>query len=316
MQEIDEFCTACTGGLTIEPLSDLQLFVAVAHARSFRGAAPRLGLSASSLSDAIRRLEGRLKTRLLNRTTRSVTLTDAGRRLFERVSPALGELTEALRSVSEDSDEVAGTLRLNTAVVVADTVLPDILARFHAAHPRIVVEVKAQNDLVDVIAAGYDAGIRYEERLERDMIAVPIGPAVQRSVLAAAPAYLARRGTPSHPRELVDHACIAYRFSYGVMAPWEFEKGDETIRMVPNGPLVTSSLNLLQHAAKNGLGLIFLFEDYLGAALESGALVPVLEDWWPSFSGPRLYYPSRTHNPPPLGAFLAFLRQERNANRR
>jgi len=292
-------------------LSDLDAFVAVARARSFRGAATLRGVSASSLSEALRRLEARLGVRLLNRTTRSVTPTEAGERLIERLTPALGEIAGALDAVSSVRDSATGTLRLDVPSIVARHILPPIACRFLAAHPGITLEVTANDSFIDVLAAGFDAGIRYEERLERDMIAVPIGPRIQRFVIAAAPAYLAARGRPRHPKDLLDHACIRHRFPSGRIIAWEFERDGETIRITPDGPLVATTIELELAAAIAGLGVICIFEEVLRPALDSGALVPVMEDWWQSFSGPFLYYPSRTHMPAPLRAFVDFLKVDR-----
>jgi len=292
-------------------LSDLDAFVAVARARSFRGAATLRGVSASSLSDALRRLEARLGVRLLNRTTRSVTPTEAGERLLERLGPALGEIAGALDAVNSLRDSPAGTLRLNVPSIVGRHILPPIACRFLAAHPGIRLEVTAEDSFVDVLAEGFDAGVRYEERIERDMIAVPIGPRRQRFVIAAAPSYLAARGRPRHPRDLLDHACIRHRFPSGRVAPWEFERDGKVIRISPEGPLVATSLEMEVAAAVAGLGLISLFEEALRPALDSGALVPVMEEWWQGFSGPFLYYPSRTHMPAPLRAFVDFIRTDR-----
>ena len=292
-------------------LSDLDAFVAVARARSFRGAATLRGVSASSLSEALRRLEARLGVRLLNRTTRSVTPTEAGERLIERLTPALGEIAGALDAVSSVRDSATGTLRLDVPSIVARHILPPIACRFLAAHPGITLEVTANDTFIDVLAAGFDAGIRYEERLERDMIAVPIGPRIQRFVIAAAPAYLAARGRPLHPRDLLDHACIRHRFPSGRIVSWEFERDGETIRITPDGPLVATTIDLELAAAIAGLGVMCIFEEVVRPALDSGALVPVMEDWWQSFSGPFLYYPSRTHMPAPLRAFVDFLKVDR-----
>jgi DNA-binding transcriptional LysR family regulator len=291
-------------------LSDLDAFVAVARARSFRGAATLRGVSASSLSEALRRLEARLGVRLLNRTTRSVTPTEAGERLIERLEPALGDIAGALDAVSSFRDSPAGTLRLDVPSIVARHILPPIACRFLLAHPGITLEVAANDSFIDVLAAGFDAGIRYEERLERDMIAVPVGPRVQRFVIAAAPSYLAARGRPKHPKDLLDHACIRHRFASGRIASWEFERDGELVRISADGPLVASSLEMELAAAVAGLGLICTFEEALRPALDSGDLLPVMEDWWQSFSGPFLYYPSRTHMPAPLRAFVDFLKAD------
>lgn len=292
-------------------LSDLDAFVAVARARSFRGAAGLRGVSASSLSDALRRLEARLGVRLLNRTTRSVTPTEAGERLLERLGPALGEVAGALDAINSFRDSPAGTLRLNVPSIVARHILPPIACRFLAAHPGITLEVAAEDTFVDVLAEGFDAGIRYEERIERDMIAVPIGPRRQRFVIAAAPSYLAARSRPRHPRDLLDHACIRHRFPSGRVAPWEFERDGQVIRISPDGPLIATSIEMEIAAAVAGLGVMSMFEEALRPALDSGALVPVIEEWWQGFSGPFLYYPSRTHMPAPLRAFVDFIKTER-----
>ena len=293
-------------------LSDLDAFVAVARARSFRGAATLRGVSASSLSDALRRLEARLGVRLLNRTTRSVTPTEPGERLLERLGPALGEVAGALDAVNSFRDSPAGTLRLNVPSIVARHILPPIACRFLLTHPGITLEVTAEDSFVDVLAEGFDAGIRYEERIERDMIAVPIGPRTQRFIIAAAPSYLAARGTPRHPSDLLEHACIRHRFPSGrVAAPWEFERDGEVVRISPVGPLIATSLEMEIAAAVAGLGVICLFEEALRPDLDSGALAPVMEEWWQGFSGPFLYYPSRTHMPAPLRAFVDFIRTDR-----
>jgi len=289
-------------------LADLDTFVAVAQARSFRGAAARRGVSASSLSEALRRLEARLGVRLLNRTTRSVTPTEAGQRLLERLAPALGEVAGALDAVNGFRDSPHGTLRLNVPVIVAREILPPIVAGFLSAHPGVTLEVTAEDSFVDVLAAGCDAGIRYDERIERDMIAVPIGPRRQRFVCAASPAYLARAGTPRHPRDILQHACIRHRFSSGNTPPWEFERDGEIVRVTPDGPLISSGIEMSRAAAVAGLGLISTFEEFLRHELASGALIPVLQDWLPDFSGPFLYYPSRTHMPGPLRAFIDFIK--------
>jgi len=289
-------------------LADLDAFVAVARARSFRGAASLRGVSASSLSEAMRRLEAVLGVRLLNRTTRSVTPTEAGERVLERLAPALGEIEGALDAVNGFRDSPKGTLRLNVPTIVAMKILPPIASRFLSAHPGVTLEVSANDSFIDVLAAGFDAGVRYEERIERDMIAVPIGPRVQRYVAAAAPAYITAHGAPGHPSALVDHACIRHRFASGVSVDWEFVRGEEVVRIKPDGPLVASTMELELAGAVAGLGVICTFEEFLRPALDSGALVPVLTDWWQSFSGPFLYYPSRRNMPAPLRAFIDFIR--------
>jgi len=292
-------------------LDDLTALVAVARGGGFRDAARASGRSASSLSEAVRRLEAKLGVRLLNRTTRSVAPTEAGARLLDRLGPALGEIESALEVVDSFRDRPAGTLRLNVPVVAARLVLPRIVPRFLAAYPDIRLEVTAEDSFVDVLASGSDAGIRYEERLEQDMIAVPIGPRVQRFATAASSAYLDRHGRPQHPRDLLQHACLRGRFASGTMPPWEFERDGEVVRIEPVGALVVrpaAATDLLINAAIAGLGVIRMFEDWLRPALNDGTLVPVLEPWSQSFTGPFLYFPSRRLLPAPLRAFVDFIR--------
>lgn len=291
-------------------LADLDAFAAVARARSFRGAAVGRGVSPSSLSEAVRRLETALGVRLLNRTTRSVTPTEAGQRLLERLAPALADVAGALDAVNQFRDSPTGTLKLNVPVVVARLVLPDIVGPFLKANPGITLEITAEDNFVDVLAAGADAGVRYGERLEKDMIAVPLsGP--QRYQAAASPDFLARHGTPRHPRDLLSLPCIRHRFSSGAVIVMEFEKDGEIVRIAPDGPLISSSLELELRAAEEGLGIIASFEGFLAAPVAAGRLVPILEDWNPPFEGPFLYYPSRRHMPAPLRAFIDFIRARR-----
>ena len=292
-------------------LGDLNAFVAVARAGGFREGARVSGSSASFLSEAVRRLETQLGVRLFNRTTRSVVATEAGRGLLERLGPALSEVESALDVVNGFRDRPAGALRLNVPVSAARLVLPSIVPPFLAAYPDIRLEVVTEESFVDVLAAGCDAGIRYDERLEQDMIAVPIGPRVQRAATAASPAYLDLHGRPQHPSELLNHACLRGRFSSGAMTPWEFERDGEVVRIDPTGPLIVrvgGATDLAVDAAIAGTGIISLFEDWLRPHLDSGALEPVLEPWWESFSGPFLYYPGRRLVPAPLRAFIDFIK--------
>jgi len=292
-------------------LNDLNAFATVARAKGFREGARLIGTSASSLSEAVRRLEAQLGVRLLHRTTRSVVPTEAGQRLLERLTPALDEVEAAIDVINQFRSRPMGTLRLNVPVSAARLVLPSVLPGFLAAYPDVRVEVTTEESFVDVVAAGCDAGIRYEERLEQDMIAVPIGPRVQRAATAAAPAYLDRRGRPKHPDELLRHACIRGRFSSGRIYPWEFERGGKVITVDPDGPLLVhigGGVDLAVEAAIAGTGVIHLFEDWLRPHFASGALEPILEPWWRPFSGPFLYYPGRRLVPAPLKAFIEFVR--------
>ncbi|WP_323154000.1 LysR family transcriptional regulator [Pseudomonas alvandae] len=295
-------------------IQDLLSFVAVVNAGGFREGARLSGKSASSLSDAVRRIESRLGVRLLNRTTRSVVPTEAGARLMERIVPALGEVESALDVVNDFRDRPSGTLRLNVPVSAARLVLPAIIAPFLKSYPDIRLEVVTEESFVDMLAAGCDAGIRYDERLEQDMIAIPIGPRLQRFATAASPAYLDARGRPEHPRDLLRHACLAGKFPSGAMPLWEYERDGETISVEPNGPLIVrigGAMDLAVQAAIDGLGVVHLFEDWLRPYLDSGELEPVLEPWWQRFTGPFLYYPGRRYLPSPLRAFVDFINQNR-----
>jgi DNA-binding transcriptional LysR family regulator len=295
-------------------LGDLNAFVAVARAGGFREGARSTGSSASGLSEAVRRVEAQLGVRLLNRTTRSVVPTEAGAGLLARLTPALNEVDAALDVVNVFRDKPAGSLRLNVPVSAARLVLPTIVPKFLAAYPDIRLEILADDSFVDVLAAGCDAGIRYDDRLEQDMIAVPIGPRLQRFAAAASPAYLDRHGRPDHPRDLLGHSCLRGRFASGAMTVWEFEREGEVVRIEPTGPLIVqvgAATDLAVDAAIAGTGVIVLFEDWLRPHLDSGDLEPVLEPWWQQFSGPFLYYPGRRLVPAPLRAFIDFVRTSR-----
>lgn len=292
-------------------IQDLLAFVIVVNAGGFREGARLSGKSASSLSDAVRRMEAGLGVRLLNRTTRSILPTEAGRLLMDRIVPALGEVTSALDVVNDFRDRPTGTLKLNVPLSAARLVLPTLITPFLKAYPDIRVEVIAEESFVDVLAAGCDAGIRYDDRLEQDMIAVPIGPRLQRCATAASPAYLDAHGRPEHPRDLLQHACLRGKFPSGAMPLWEYERDGELISVDPNGPLIVrigGAVDLAVQAAIDGLGMVYLFEDWLRPHLQSGALEPVLEPWWQSFSGPFLYYPGRRYLPSPLRAFIDFVK--------
>jgi DNA-binding transcriptional LysR family regulator len=294
-------------------LNDLAAFVSVARAGGFRDAARISGVSASSLSIAVRRLEAKLGMRLLNRTTRSVAPTEAGLRLIDKLAPLFTEMEAALDVLNGLREKPAGTLKLNVPSSAARIVLPPIVAGFLKAYPDIRVEVVVEDGFVDVLSIGCDAGIRYDERLEQDMIAVPIGPRVQRFATAAAPAYLDTHGRPEHPRDLLAHACLRGQFAGGAKPTWDFERDGEVLRLDPTGPLLVrpgAAMELAISTALAGVGVIHLFEGMLKPHLDSGALEPILEPWWQRFSGPFLYYPGRRHLPAPLRAFVDFLKTQ------
>ncbi len=292
-------------------IQDLVALMTVVKAGGFREGARLSGKSSSSLSEAVRRLETELGVRLLNRTTRSVAVTQAGARLLERIVPALAEVEASLDVVNDYRDRPSGTLKLNVPASAATLVLPGILTPFLKAYPDIRVEVIVEESFVDLLKQGCDAGIRYGERLEQDMIAIPVGPRIQRMATAASPAYLSARGHPRHPSDLLAHACLRGRFPSGVMPLWEYEHDGETLCIDPTGPLIVrlgGGIDLAIEAALAGLGIINLFEDWLAPHLAGGALVPVLKPWWQAFPGPYLYYPGRRYLPSPLRALVDFIK--------
>ena len=290
-------------------LSDLAVFVRVADAGGFRAAAHRHGVSASSLSDAVQRLEATAGVRLLNRTTRNVLPTAAGCELLDRVRPALAEMTSAVETLGS-GDEPAGTLRIDVPGVVARYILPPIVAQFLKHHPRISLEISVNDGLIDAMAAGCAAGIRYEEHLAADMVTVPIGPRRQRYVAVAAPSYLQQYGTPVHPRDLQQHVCIAHMYPGGRIDTWEFERGAERVKIQPSGRLATGSSDVQVAAAVAGLGILFSFDQFVADLVTNGQLVVLLDDWSQVFSGPFLYYPRAHRRDPPLVALSAFLRSQ------
>ncbi|ASU38950.1 LysR family transcriptional regulator [Herbaspirillum sp. meg3] len=293
----------------IHSMADLSTFALVVQHQGFRQAGRASGQSASALSEAVRRLENKLGIRLLLRTTRSVTPTEAGALLLSRLKPALDEVANALDVLNDLRDRPRGTLRLNVPVSAARFFLQPMVNEFLSAYPEIMLELVVDNNFVDVVASGCDAGIRYGEKLEQDMIAVPIGPRTQRFAVAAAPSYLARRGIPEHPRDLLQHACLRGKFLSGAIYPWEFERDGQTLTVEPTGPLIVTPTvaDLAVSAAVAGHGLIYLFEEWLEPYISSGQLQPVLQDWWLSFPGPFLYYSGRRHLPAPLRAFIDFV---------
>lgn len=293
-------------------LHALDSFTAVARHRNFRRAAVERGVSASTLSAAVRDLETRLGVRLLHRTTRSVALTDAGAALLARLSPALAEIGEAVTAARAAQAQPSGPLRINAPEPAVELVLAPLLTAFLASHPAVRVELVAESTLVDIVAAGFDAGVRWGESLALDMVAVPLGPP-QRYCVAASPALIARVGAPLHPRDLLDRPCLRIRFASGATPPWEFDRAGETVRLSPTGPVTANSTALLMRAALDGLGFIQTFDGHAAPHLASGALVEVLADWSEPFDGPYLYYPSRRTLPSALRAFVDFVQAARRA---
>ena len=291
----------------IEPdLRDLDIFVAVARTRNFRRAAVEIRVSVSSLSQRLRDFEERLGVRLMNRTTRSVALTEAGELLLSRVAPALRDVGDALAEVRGLREVASGRLRINAPPPAVDLVLAPMVGPFLAAHPQVDLDVVSESGFVDIVIGGYDAGVRYGEHLAQDMVAIPLsGP--QHYVVVASPDYVARRGEPKHPKDLLGHDCIRARYSSGVMHDWEFEKAGQVMKVDPPAKLISTNMNLAMQAALAGAGIWASLDGYVGDALKCGALVSLMEDWCEPFPGPFLYYPSRRQTPPALRAFIDFV---------
>ncbi|MHC1668771.1 LysR family transcriptional regulator [Stenotrophomonas maltophilia] len=285
--------------------AELRAFVAVVERQSFARAAEHLGLSPSALSQTIRQLEGRIGARLLNRTTRSVAPSATGELLYRRIAPLFREMAAAVADAGEATGRMSGTLRINTLGIAARTVIAPRLARFHHAHPDVVLDIVVDDALADIVRGRFDAGIRVGGQLEKDMVAVRLTPDMKMMAVAS-PDYLSRRGTPTSPAELHEHACINWRLEMdGRHYRWEFEKQGHRLDLAVDGPVITNHADVGIAAALGGLGIAYHFEqDGVGELLAQGRLVRVLSDWSISRPGLFLYYPSRQHRPALLGAFI------------
>ncbi|MBS7456007.1 LysR family transcriptional regulator [Coralloluteibacterium stylophorae] len=289
-------------------LNDLAAFAAVARERSFTRAAAALGLSPSALSHAMRGLEDRLGVRLLARTTRSVAPTDAGERLLQSLEPALAEIEQGLLALGEWRGTLAGSVRLTTFSYAALMVLEPKLPGFLLAHPGVQVEVSIDNGLTDLVAEGFDAGIRFGEHVDKDMIAVRVGPDL-RTIVVGTPDYFSRHPPPRTPADLERHACIGYRLkSTGGLLPWEFEHDGRDINMRVRGPLIADEVSLALAATRAGVGLGYVLDHEVAEDLAAGRLVQVLDAYCPTFPGYHLYHPSRRQTPPALRALIDWLK--------
>lgn len=284
---------------------DLSVFLAVLAEGGFRAAAGRLGVAPSKVSTTVSRIEAQLGVPLLLRTTRSIRATEQGQALAERVAPLLSEVNVAVMEAANSRDLVRGRLKLDVPGAVMPDILPPLLSDFQRRHPAVEIEIAVENGLVDIIAAGCDAGIRYGAHLEKDMISIPIGPRVQQVALAASPGYLTRRGHPQTPADLLHHDAIRYRLLSGRLLPWVLKDRDKTVEVeaITRLTLSVNALNTGVGFARSGLGIIGAFRNWLESDFASGALVPVLPDCWSEQDGPRLYYPSR-YASAPLRAFI------------
>ncbi|MER8846259.1 MULTISPECIES: LysR family transcriptional regulator [Mesorhizobium] len=289
-------------------LNELTAFLAVAREKSFTRAAAKLGVSQSALSHALRSLEERLGVRLLTRTTRSVSPTEAGERLARTVGPRLDEIESELAALSALREKPAGTIRINAGEHSADTVLWPAVARLLPQYPDIRVEIVVDYGLTDIVAGRYDAGVRLGEQVARDMIAVRIGPDMRMAVVGS-PAYFARRPKPRTPQDLTDHNCINLRLpTHGGLYAWEFEKAGRELKVRVDGQLIFNTAGLRMNAVLAGVGLAYLPEDQVTAHLADGRLLRLMADWCPPFPGYHLYYPSRRQATPAFTLLLDALR--------
>jgi len=290
--------------------ADLSSFLAIARHRSFRKAADELGCTPSALSHALRNIEARLKVRLLNRTTRSVALTEAGERLVERLTPAFRDIADALDDLNNFRGQPIGTLRLNASRPSTQMVLLPLVTRFLAAHPAVNVEIVVNDALVDMVSENFDAGVRFGETIAKDMVAVPLGPR-QRTAIVAAPEFFERYSKPRRPEQLKNLPCIRFRFGSGRLYAWEFEKGGVELKIEVAGPLTLGDPDLMVAAALDGVGIAFAFESQVQHLIAARKLVRVLEDWCPYYTGFYLYYPGRRQLPAALRAFIDFVSADR-----
>lgn len=294
-------------------LDGLVTFIAVAEEKGFSNAAVRLGISPSAVSQSIRGLEERLGLVLFNRTTRSVCLTEIGERYLERVQPALEQLTSASRELGREASHPTGLLRINVPRAAYLIVLQPMLRHFMATYPEINLEIRVENLLEDIVSQGFDAGIRFGDAVDKDMVALPIGPDMQAQVIAA-PDYLDHHGLPEHPRDLLRHDCIGFRHSTsGQIERWAFEKADEKFELPVKGRLIVNDSEILVRSALDGLGIAYMINGYIEPFIEQGRLIRLLPDWSPTFPCLHLYYPDRRRVPAKLRALIDFLRNERHS---
>ncbi|GFZ97489.1 LysR family transcriptional regulator [Dyella caseinilytica] len=289
-------------------LSELTAFITIAEQRSFRAAASQLGVSPSALSHAIRNLEARLDARLFNRTTRSVALTEVGEQLLRRVQPAIADLDDAVNEVGSARDRPSGSIRISAAESGARPLIQHVLPDFLATYPDIHVEIVVDTRLVDIVADGFDAGIRLFDDVPRDMIAIRFGPDM-RFAAVASPAYLSRHELPKTPQDLKKHRCIRFRFLSGALYRWNLERRGTSVDIDVDGPMTLGNTNLMVDAALADIGVAWLPEYHVAEHLASGRLVRLLPEWSPSLPGLCLYYPSNRHPPAALKLFTLAVRE-------
>lgn len=289
-------------------MTELEVVLAVARRNSFRGAAQELGMSTTAVSSAVAGLEARLKVRLFNRSTRSVALTDAGRRYVERIAPALAEIQSAGEEAGTGPDVPSGTLRINAPQGAASLLLEPLFLQYAQRYPEVRIDIVSESRMIDIVAEGFDAGIRLGESVPQDMIAVPLSRDI-RMLVVATPEYLARHGSPRHPRDLLQHQSIGMRMSHGGIYHWELAKGGQKLQMNLPVRLALNEPPAIKQAVLLGLGIGFISEWFIEEELKAGALVPVLVPWCPSFGGLRLYYSGHRFVPARLRALISLVHE-------
>lgn len=291
-------------------LTELEVVLAVAHRQSFRAAARELGMSATAVSNAVAGLESRLKVRLFHRSTRSVALTPAGERYVERIAPALAEIQRASEEISAVQDTPRGTLRINSPQETVSLLYQPVIEAYLLRYPEMRLDITSESRMVDIVAEGYDAGIRLAESVPQDMIAVPLTPDI-RMLVVATPDYLDRYGTPQTPEDLLQHQGVGMRMSHGGLYHWELERHQQKFAINVPPRIVLNEMQAMRRAALSGIAIAFISDWFVQEDLAAGRLVAVLDEWCPTFGGLQLYYPGRRHVPPGLKAFIDLVHELR-----
>ncbi|WP_422025968.1 LysR substrate-binding domain-containing protein [Roseovarius sp.] len=289
-------------------LTDFDAVLAISRRGSFRAAALDMGMSTSALSNAISKLEGQLGVRLFNRTTRSVSLTEAGHRFVDQVSPAVRDIHQALDTVRSQQETPSGTLRINTFVTAAQEILAPLILEFLKRFPKVQIDLVTEGNLVDIVADGFDFGVRSKTLVPSDMIAIPLGPA-RRHAVVAAPSYFANRDVPQVPADLKAHTCIRVRLPNGALFRWQFESEGQPVHVDVDGPLTLDEASLARAAVLDGVGIGYFMESNVREDIAAGRLVRVLEDWTPPIAPLCLYYPSRRNPPAAFKVFVDLARE-------
>ena len=287
--------------------AELRAFIEVVELGNFGRAAVELGMAPSTLSQTIKKLEDRLGLRLINRTTRSVALTEAGEHLLSRVRPVFAELDASIESINDFRDRPIGTLRLSVSSIPAQMVLAPLLKHFLPSYPGIQMDISVDNAESDIVKGRFDAGIRYGRRIAQDMVTVRASPP-SRIIAVASPEYLSRHPGPKTPEDLQHHACIRFRLGNHMLLPWEFENDGKKIEIGVTGQLIVNDVDLMVKATRDGIGIGYMAETYIAEEISRGELVALLSEWSPSYGSWYLYYPSRQHMSAPLRAFVNFIK--------